>query len=642
MKDPVEQQKRSSFARLRGGLTAGLVIGALAGGFIASEILYLNPVIHGFRNYLSYFLFFPALYMLVGGAVGLAAGFFSLFLPRTALPPVLRSDLFLQLWFILAVFLSAESLAHCYRCHQWYRSIWPSLDITPGESFRSFLLVLVVSVIVAALLAAVIRTVLRGASALLPISGGKAGAAALVAMFATLVAIPALREKPVFHPPLYSPDVAAGENVNVRLVILDGASWDFIQPLLDSGGMPHLQSLIDRGARGELGIIFPCISPYLWTCIATGVGDDVGGLCEFYGFLPPGATRPIARYGGGGNSKRLLFHKIDRIIGRRGIGSLIYPSSDQLKVPELWDYLSDAGRRVVVSGYRYSWPPTKVRGAMVTQKLGATARIWDPTTWPPELADSLRTDFKAEVEAMTRRMVGERLYSTPAEELGKDAGRLNKVRYQVGRDLKLAAAYRRLLDSTDPDFSVLGLTCIDALEHTFMVEYVLGRRESGPRLTDYLRQFTDEQAIEDLRETIPMVYSFADSLIGSALDSATENDLVIVISDHGHATDGSGHRFGEKGIIVMAGGPVRRGANMESPTVFDILPTVLHVMGLPVPVGVRGRVLSEILQPEWADAHEVRFISSEGKGSTVFGAGGQMPELTDEELENLKALGYID
>ncbi len=108
----------------------------------------------------------------------------------------------------------------------------------------------------------------------------------------------------------------------------------------------------------------------------------------------------------------------------------------------------------------------------------------------------------------------------------------------------------------------------------------------------------DEETIEDLKETIPELYAITDSLIGVVTRDAAEEDIVMVISDHGHDRDGSGHRFGAEGIIVMAEGPVQQGGKIESATVFDVLPTVFHTMGVPVPVGIKGRVLTDIFKSD--------------------------------------------
>jgi hypothetical protein len=44
--------------------------------------------------------------------------------------------------------------------------------------------------------------------------------------------------------------------------------------------------------------------------------------------------------------------------------------------------------------------------------------------------------------------------------------------------------------------------------------------------------------------------------------------------------------------------------------VLDIAPTVLYLFGLPVARDMEGRVLTEIVEPDFASAHAVTFIPS--------------------------------
>ena len=51
------------------------------------------------------------------------------------------------------------------------------------------------------------------------------------------------------------------------------------------------------------------------------------------------------------------------------------------------------------------------------------------------------------------------------------------------------------------------------------------------------------------------------------------------------------------GILVAAGPAFRRGATPRGAELLDIAPTVLHLLGVPVPADMDGRVLTELLEP---------------------------------------------
>ncbi|MBV8607124.1 MAG: alkaline phosphatase family protein [Singulisphaera sp.] len=60
------------------------------------------------------------------------------------------------------------------------------------------------------------------------------------------------------------------------------------------------------------------------------------------------------------------------------------------------------------------------------------------------------------------------------------------------------------------------------------------------------------------------------------------------------------HRM--EGIFVAVGPPFRAGASPDGATLLDLAPTVLHLLGVPVPPDMDGRVLAEVLDPALASA----------------------------------------
>lgn len=100
--------------------------------------------------------------------------------------------------------------------------------------------------------------------------------------------------------------------------------------------------------------------------------------------------------------------------------------------------------------------------------------------------------------------------------------------------------------------------------------------------------------------------------------------------------------------IFLASGPaiVSRSEALQDLDIKDIAPTVLHLLGLPVPSDLDGRVLTEILAPAVLQAHPITQGPPLGTWPTgeevTFDDQVLAPE--DEELirERLHALGYFD
>jgi arylsulfatase A-like enzyme len=422
----------------------------------------------------------------------------------------------------------------------------------------------------------------------------------------------------------------------VRLVVVDGADWRVAGPLVEAGRMPHLASVMQRGAWGELGVSYPSESPHMWTALSTGVEDDVNGLCEFFAYRPPGTAALITRYPGLGHSRRYLFRQGILWLDRHGIGSVHFASSAQKRVPEIWDYLGDAGRTVGVIGWRFTAPAEPVRGFLLTDRFGEGTEL-EGTLHPPELGHLAVTDNAAEAAAQLA-LFGS-FEATSAEQARRIARNRGELEENLERDLLYVRTAERVLAELDPDFLAVAHRSVDGIEHLGMLQHVLSRLPAGD-LPAHLGDELTRQRIAANADLVTNAYVTFDQELGLLL-AGLGDDVVIVVSDHGHDLDGSGHQFGPPGIIAMAGGPIARGAALESATVFDLLPTVLHLMGLPVPQGLEGRVLEEALDPDWSQANPVVLIAP-GQGHRAEAPALPEAGIRADDARELRELGYVE
>ena len=97
------------------------------------------------------------------------------------------------------------------------------------------------------------------------------------------------------------------------------------------------------------------------------------------------------------------------------------------------------------------------------------------------------------------------------------------------------------------------------------------------------------------------------------------------------------HRM--EGMLVATGPPFRAGAAPEGATLLDIAPTVLHLLGVPVPGDMDGRVLGEILEPALAPAERAPDEPARQEDAPVPVA---YTEEEDAEIQQrLADLGYL-
>jgi len=94
---------------------------------------------------------------------------------------------------------------------------------------------------------------------------------------------------------------------------------------------------------------------------------------------------------------------------------------------------------------------------------------------------------------------------------------------------------------------------------------------------------------------------------------------------------------GDTGILMLAGPGVTPGVG-GTPSIADVMPTILWALDLPVPEETDGRVILDAFAA--AASRPVRTLSAEDDD-----AGGAAPELTDEEedalRDTLRGLGYL-
>ncbi len=106
-------------------------------------------------------------------------------------------------------------------------------------------------------------------------------------------------------------------------------------------------------------------------------------------------------------------------------------------------------------------------------------------------------------------------------------------------------------------------------------------------------------------------------------------DLVVEMRDPRHHTlglfDFTSHRLVQRafsmsgdhvpeGVLFAAGPAIGPGATPRGAHLADMAPTILHLLGIPVPQDMDGRVLEEVLAPGWnrAPIHERAFTSIAG------------------------------
>jgi predicted AlkP superfamily phosphohydrolase/phosphomutase len=92
-----------------------------------------------------------------------------------------------------------------------------------------------------------------------------------------------------------------------------------------------------------------------------------------------------------------------------------------------------------------------------------------------------------------------------------------------------------------------------------------------------------------------------------------------------------------EGIIAAAGPSIRESINAGAVSIMDVAPTVLSILGIPIPEGTDGRAASEILRTE----REVE-IAAVSQVKRDAAPSSYSDEEEEAVRERLRGLGYID
>ncbi len=414
----------------------------------------------------------------------------------------------------------------------------------------------------------------------------------------------------------------------ILIIGLDGATWRIIDPLLKQGRLPNLKLLMEKGSFAELKTFSPCLSPVIWTSIATGKLPEKHGI---WGFREaPESTEPS------------------------------FPTSDKRKVKAFWNILNEYGKSTGIINWWVTWPAEKVNGFIVSDLIRYSARMerslkeevstkYD--VYPEGLAKRLKPLIykpdEIKVEEIQRFM---RLSRDEAKKyLAKMGPQINFIyfvnAYQSDKSMLEIGLY--LLENHPTDLFTVSFEGIDIVSHLYW-------HFMEPSYFKKYKISKDE--IENFGWVIRNYYIWMDEIVGRFLSRVKKDTSIIIFSDHGfrptgtlpwsggHSTKHSAIPIAPDGILIMSGKNINQGIILKEPRVIDITPTILALMEIPVAQDMDGRVLIEALTPEFINEYPLSYISSFEDRKEVEPMKTQdkgLPAAKKEILEKLRALGYI-
>jgi hypothetical protein len=436
-----------------------------------------------------------------------------------------------------------------------------------------------------------------------------AAALAVLAPAAALAVPLALRPEPPRPVPPVPVQLDAGRPARRVVVIgIDGLSPADLA-FAGHGEAPAFVRLAGRGAFGPLATLQPTEGPPVWTTLMTG------RLPRDHGILSASSYRLR-----GSESDWLLLPKgaLVGVLERLTLASRRPVASTSRRRRALWNVLDAFG---IPAGLVRVWgthPPEKIRGFVVSpyfhllrgepeRAKGAVfpgdllPEIAARAVGPAELDPALLADL-ADPAPPAKRPLDDPLLKA----LATDA---------LAPDLTYARAARVLEKAYAPSLLVLSFHGYDVAGHAFY-------RYAHPE------DFGDVAA-EDVRRygrVLGRYASLVERWVGEVERDLGPWDALVVVSGYGLSPTalwrrlvstltgthvGAASRAGApEGLLLVVGRGIQPGSLLANASVLDVAPTILYLMGLPVARDMEGRVLTEMLEPEFAQDNPVTFIPS--------------------------------
>lgn len=266
-------------------------------------------------------------------------------------------------------------------------------------------------------------------------------------------------------------------NSRIMVLGLDGGTWQIFKPLLDLGVMPHLQTLVEQGAHGVLKSVVPSVTAPAWASFATGNEPVKHGIFDFRQFSPKNHRESFV-------------------------------NSTSIHGETLWKVLSRAGKKSLIVNVPITFPVQPINGIMISGMMspGISGKLEPEFCYPFEYGKKLAKQFPD-----YRMFVSQDIFYKE----GLDAF-ISKLVKGVENRLALSL---HLMEENPWDFFMVHFQNLDSLQHALwpalmkmICEMQSGKMQSH-RILDYFRKL--------------------DTAIGRLAGQLSENDVLIVLSDHG-------------------------------------------------------------------------------------------------------------
>jgi hypothetical protein len=404
--------------------------------------------------------------------------------------------------------------------------------------------------------------------------------------------------------------------LKVVLIGADGATWTVVDQLIEEGKLPVIAGLAERGAKGTPLSPAPRASPITWTTIVTGQPKERHGIAEYLLVQLP-SVDPFPFESLAHDPSVLPFSFVVLGYFAAGLADGFPPTSDRVLVKSIWHMLADGGFRSLVLGLPCTWPAQEIPGLMVTDRFGPNEFDMFSHQRGPLPGRIHPPEAEARLGPLVVDSAGD---PTPMlRKLGDfDTAQIEELAGWVYNPI-IASPLGMLTDVYDADMTFLNILQEEMGHGDYTFAAVLINGLDLAMHAFWAQRFPEDFGLTESSHPawgllIDAYHAELDRRLGRLIEAIGPEAVILLLSDSGmEASRGNLVWPGwhaERALLLASGGPIRKGIRLETVSYLDVVPTILYLLGFPIPKDLPGRVLEEMIVPEFLQTHPPRSIPS--------------------------------
>jgi hypothetical protein len=426
-----------------------------------------------------------------------------------------------------------------------------------------------------------------------------AGALTFVAALLLLTFSARADHERVDTPPL----AVVSSGVRVRLIAVDGFDVAIARGLSERGQIPAIAALF-AGAVARMDSGDTRDPARAWTTIATGQLPERHGVHALETRRVAGVEGTLATA-----DRSPLARSIDGVTDLLRLTTPSIATGTERLVKTMWEVASGAGLRTAVVNWWATWPAPVDAGIIVTDR--AILRLergggLDAEVAPPAAYETLRARWpvlRAEANAAAARIP----WSSATAGMLRRSVELDALQLGITRSIAVATT----------DVVCTYLPGLDLVQHALFAGDGAQTAAAAAERLAALQQY----------------YVALDALLAPLLQPS-RGEIVFVVTAPGRVQHDS------EGLFAAVGEAVNPRLKDGSARSTDVMPTVLHALGIPISRELAGRPLVEMFSAAFARRSPVREVTSYGSPAAYRAPRGGQP-LDQEMIDRLRSLGYV-